>query len=200
MCCNIHISVEETSTEFYDSLRRRVYTTPKSYLDLINLYTSVLERKRAEYYANKSRLANGLNKLNDTNKNIAELKITLAEMKPVLEKKNLELADALVIVNADKEVANEKEKVVSAEAAIVNGKAEEAQAIADDAEADLKAAAPALKAAKDAVSSLDKAAIVEIKNFAKPPAGVLFVMECIMVLQGNKKDWASVKGALSNVT
>jgi dynein heavy chain len=126
MCCNIHISVEETSTEFYDSLRRRVYTTPKSYLDLINLYTSVLEKKRAEYYANKSRLANGLNKLNDTNKNIAELKITLAEMKPVLEKKNLELADALVIVNADKEVANEKEKVVSAEAAIVNGKAEEA--------------------------------------------------------------------------
>jgi len=85
MCCNIHISVEEISTEFYESLRRRVYTTPKSYLDLINLYLKVLERKRNEFHINKSRLANGLNKLNDTNKNIAELKIRLAEMQPILE-------------------------------------------------------------------------------------------------------------------
>jgi len=49
MCCNIHISVEETSALFFASLRRRVYTTPKSYLDLINLYTKVLEKKRHEF-------------------------------------------------------------------------------------------------------------------------------------------------------
>jgi dynein heavy chain len=38
MCMKIHISVEEVSQKFWDSLRRRVYTTPKSYLDLISLY------------------------------------------------------------------------------------------------------------------------------------------------------------------
>jgi len=38
MCMRIHISVEKTSEKFYDQLRRRIYTTPKSYLDLINLY------------------------------------------------------------------------------------------------------------------------------------------------------------------
>jgi len=43
MCMQIHISVEETSDEFYESLRRRVYTTPKSYLDLISLYLKKLE-------------------------------------------------------------------------------------------------------------------------------------------------------------
>jgi dynein heavy chain len=96
MCCNIHISVEETSAEFYESLRRRIYTTPKSYLDLINLYTSVLEKKRKEFHQNKSRLANGLNKLNDTNKNIAELKIKLATMQPILAAKNEQLKVALV--------------------------------------------------------------------------------------------------------
>ena len=43
MCMKIHISVEEISEKFYDSLRRRVYTTPKSYLDLISLYLKVLD-------------------------------------------------------------------------------------------------------------------------------------------------------------
>lgn len=65
-------------------------------------------------------------------------------MKPKLEAKNEELKVALVQVNKDKEVADEKEKVVSAEAEVVNKKAEEAKAIADDAEADLAAAKPEL--------------------------------------------------------
>jgi len=49
MCMRIHTSVEEVSDAFFQSLRRRVYTTPKSYLDLIALYVKVLEVKRSEY-------------------------------------------------------------------------------------------------------------------------------------------------------
>lgn len=176
-----------------------MYTTPKSYLDLISLYLKVLEIKRAEFQKNKQRLANGIRKLNDTNTNIAELSAKLTEMKPLLEKKNEELKVALVKVNADKEVADEKEKVVSGEAEIVNKKAEEAKAIADDAEADLAAAKPGLLAAENAVKNLDKNAIVEIKNFAKPPGGVEFVMQALMVMLGEKTDWKSVKLALGNV-
>jgi len=44
------------------------------------------------------------------------------------------LAAALIIVNADKAVADEQEQVVSAEAAIVDKNAASAQAIADEAE------------------------------------------------------------------
>ena len=38
ICSQVHTSVEKVSEQFWDELRRRVYTTPKSYLDLINLY------------------------------------------------------------------------------------------------------------------------------------------------------------------
>lgn len=93
----------------------------------------MLEQKRNEFHQNKSRLANGVSKLNEANKEIAELNIKLTEMKPILIQKNEELKVALVKVNADKEVADAKEKVVSAEAEVVNKKAAEAQAIADDA-------------------------------------------------------------------
>jgi dynein heavy chain len=67
MCMKIHISVEHMADEFWQSLRRRVYTTPKSYLDLISLYMKMLEEKRKEMQINKNRLAIGLKKLNDTN-------------------------------------------------------------------------------------------------------------------------------------
>lgn len=129
-------------------MRRRVYTTPKSYLDLINLYLNTLDVKRSEYNANRNRLAIGLKKLNDTNKSIAELKIKLTDLLPKIATKNEELKVALVRVNADKAVANEKERVVSGEAEIVNKKASEAKAISDDAEADLAAAKPELEAAE----------------------------------------------------
>jgi dynein heavy chain, axonemal len=63
MCMMIHTTVEEKSAEFYEKLRRKVYTTPKSYLDLIHLYVSSLELKREEQMKNKRRLALGLKKL-----------------------------------------------------------------------------------------------------------------------------------------
>ena len=198
MCCKIHLSVEQASTDFWDSLRRRIYTTPKSYLDLISLYTKVLAEQREIFNTNKGRLANGVTKLNNTNASIAELSEKLTVMVPILEQKNKDLAAALIIVNADKEIANEQEAKVSAEAAIVDKNATAAKQIADEAEAVLSQAKPALEAAQKAVQNLDKNAIVEIKNFAKPPTGVVTVMECVMILLGEATKWDDIKKVLGN--
>lgn len=199
MCMTIHTSVEDTSDTFFAELRRKVYTTPKSYLDLINLYLNTLDVKRSEYNINKNRLATGLKKLNDTNKSIAELRIKLTDLQPKLLLKNEELKVALVKVNADKQIANEKERVVSAEAEIVNKKASEAKAISDDAEADLMAARPEMEAAEAALKALEKPAIVEIKSFPNPPKAVAMVMEAVMILINAKTDWNSIKAELGDV-
>lgn len=137
MCMRIHTSVEDASEKFWDELRRRVYTTPKSYLDLISLYINSLDKKRQEFNLNKQRLATGLRKLNETNESIAVFKVELAKMQPILVQKNEQLKVALEKVTVDKAVANEKEKVVSAEAEIVAKNSAEAKAIKDDADADL---------------------------------------------------------------
>jgi len=111
MCTTVHLSVESVSEQFWEELRRRVYTTPKSYLDLISLYKNTLTKKRQEMNANKNRLANGLKKLETTNTNIAELKITLAEMQPQLVLSNEKLKETLEVVNRDKAIAYEKERL-----------------------------------------------------------------------------------------
>lgn len=42
MCGVVHTSIKIFAERFYEELVRKVYTTPKSYLDLINSFTSKL--------------------------------------------------------------------------------------------------------------------------------------------------------------
>ena len=194
MCMIIHTSVEEVSDRFWGELRRRVYTTPKSYLDLISLYLNTLGKKRAQINANRNRLANGLTTLKNTNASIADLRVTITKMLPELAKANEELAVTLVEVNKDKAIADEKDKVVSAEKEIVEAEAAETKIIKDDADSELAAALPILESAKKIVDSLDKNAIVEIKALNNPPAAVEMVMGCVMTMLGEKDiKWESIR-------
>lgn len=147
MCMMIHTSVEGTSEQFYGELRRRVYTTPKSYLDLINIYLSTLRKKRAEINANRSRLANGLTTLKNTNASIAELKVTITKMLPELARKNEELAVTLTQVNKDKAIADEKNEKVSKEKEEVEKQAAECKIVKDEADSELRQALPILEGA-----------------------------------------------------
>lgn len=66
---------------------RRYYISPKSYTDLISLYTSLLVEKRAEYQEARERLLNGLNKLQETNAVVDTMQAQLNQLQPVLEEK-----------------------------------------------------------------------------------------------------------------
>ena len=46
MCVDIHTSVSSMAERFFAELKRRYYTTPTSYLELINLYLSMLTDKK----------------------------------------------------------------------------------------------------------------------------------------------------------
>ena len=48
MCVNVHLSVSQMADRYYSELRRRYYTTPTSYLELINLYLTMLTEKRKQ--------------------------------------------------------------------------------------------------------------------------------------------------------
>ena len=65
----------------------RYYTSPKSYTDLISLYTSLLAEKKTEYGEARDRLLNGLNKLQETNAVVGAMQAQLNQLQPVLEEK-----------------------------------------------------------------------------------------------------------------
>ena len=91
----VHASVNEISKAYLLNDRRHNYTTPKSYLELINLYVKVLSAKHEEVKSKMGRLENGLEKLRDTAAQVNELKAQLATQEVELTKKNDE-ADKLI--------------------------------------------------------------------------------------------------------
>lgn len=62
----VHTSVNETSQFYLSNEQRYNYTTPKSFLEFIRLYQSLLSRNGKELKIKMERLENGLLKLHST--------------------------------------------------------------------------------------------------------------------------------------
>ena len=67
LCKETQLSVQVYVDEFYEVLQRKVYITPKSYLDLMSCFFKYIEEKRDELTYHKRRYTNGVQMLNSTN-------------------------------------------------------------------------------------------------------------------------------------
>ena len=66
----------------------RHYTTPQSYLDLIELYKGLLKTQRAATGEARERLLNGLAKLSETNEQVEQMRAELSALQPVIREKS----------------------------------------------------------------------------------------------------------------
>ncbi|XP_050398729.1 dynein axonemal heavy chain 6 [Patella vulgata] len=198
MCVEIHVSVSQMAERFYTELKRRYYTTPTSYLELINLYLTMLAERTKILKNARDRVKNGLLKLLETNDVVDKMKVELVGLEPELKKKSESTQVLMEHLVVDQEKADAVRKVVMEDEAVAKVKAEETQVIAKDAQKDLDEALPALEASIKALDSLDKSDIAEIRVFSKPPELVQTVMEAVCILMGAKTDWASAKVQLGD--
>ena len=80
----VHKSVESAVDKFHMELRRKTYVTPKSFLDGINLYLTNLKEVQANHDHQVKRLSTGIENLRKTTLQIADLQVTLTELRPTL--------------------------------------------------------------------------------------------------------------------
>lgn len=66
MFVTAHQSVEATSLRMYNTLKRRNYVTPTSYLETVANYRALLSEKRTELSSKANKLKGGLTKLDET--------------------------------------------------------------------------------------------------------------------------------------
>ena len=100
----------------------------------------------------------------------------LNHLQPIIKAKGVETERLLVRVSAEKDRAAAQRASVEEEREAVQLKTESVQRLNDEAEAELNRAMPAYDAAVAALSSLDKAALNEVKGYVSPPALVQKVM------------------------
>ena len=177
-----------------------MYTTPKSYLDHIMLYQSLLAEKRDETEKVKRKLTFGLDKLYATNETVIKLQGEMTVLKPQLAEQSIKTEEFLKQLAIDTEEASKVEAVVGEQTELVNAEQQDIKLIADDAQVELNKAIPALNAAAEALKKLNKADITEIKGFAQPPQAVMMVLEAVCILLGEKGDWDSAKKVMTDLS
>ena len=206
MCMYTHSSVERMADKFYEELRRKVYITPKSYLDGIHLYQEQLEKKRGEFNESITRLSTGLKTLAMTNEQVADLSEQIKKMEPELKQECEQAEVEKVKIEKESEAAKGQEMIVAEETRIVEAQSDVIQRKQEKVQQKLDLATPALLEAEDAVNCIQPNDITNLKKMLMPPKALVLVMKCVTVLLDNpKKEWEdilkwSVKLKLSDLT
>lgn len=91
----VHTSVGSASADYLKAEKRFNYTTPKSFLELVGFYKSLLLSKKTELSSSIRRLDIGLDTLMRTNKDVDILAEFLIEKKKEVEAKKA-ATDALL--------------------------------------------------------------------------------------------------------
>ncbi|KAI5631027.1 dynein heavy chain and region d6 of dynein motor domain-containing protein [Phthorimaea operculella] len=188
LCQVFHTDTQELTKQFLLRVKRYNYVTPTAYLELINMFKSLLNKKRVELLLGEKRYLTGLDQLADAAKSVGALQIALEVLQPKLA----EGAAAVALTTA--KVEKEKEGVALIEADVLvdqqaaEKQASEAQAIKDECDADLAEAMPILNSALAALDTLTPQDITFIKTMKSPPRGIRLVMEAICILKEQKPD------------
>lgn len=174
--------VNQQSQIVFEKERRYVYTTPKSFLELIKLFKSMLNKKKDALNSAKDKYEMGVIKLNETSTMVAELEATL-KVSSIEVEKIKKMADAQAqTVGAEKEIVDaeaEKANTESAKCAVI------AQSVAAEmasVQADLDLALPAVERAEKALAGLNVKDFQMLKALQKPPGDIEKTFLCVLNL------------------
>ena len=183
----VHKSIKEMNDLFFVQERRYNYTTPKSYLELIKFYTSIVTTKSDEIENQVNRLQKGLDIVKKTGEQIAvlkkEIEVKSAEVKIQVDKTN----EFLVELNAQTILVNDEKFKVEGATEIAIRETEEAERNEKNANEALAEAEPIKMRAKDNAEKLDPKGLNEFKNQSKPSENAVKIFELLFLIF-NPKD------------
>uniref|UniRef100_A0A8C5T8B7 Dynein axonemal heavy chain 1 n=1 Tax=Malurus cyaneus samueli TaxID=2593467 RepID=A0A8C5T8B7_9PASS len=186
VCVAIHQSVAKKCQLFLAELGRHNYITPKSYLEFLNIFSSLIGKKQQDLKTAKNRMQGGLDKLLRTAEDVAKMQEELESSRPLLAQAAKDTEATIEQLKVDTAVAEKTRSAVQAEEMKANEKAQKAQAIADDAQKDLAEALPALDAALASLKNLNRNDVTEVRALQRPPPGVKIVIEAVCIMHGKK--------------
>lgn len=186
MCQAFHSDSRDLALRFKLELKRIYYSTPTSFLELIQTFKQILGEKRKMISSLKNKYEVGLEKLTTTEHSVEGMKEDLIALQPQLVEKNKEVGEMMLVVNAESSKTEKVKEVVAADEAVASEAASKATAIKEECEKELSEAMPALNDALKALDTLSSKEISEIKAMKNPPGPVRIVLTAVCVLRGYK--------------
>jgi dynein heavy chain len=180
-------TVNEFSAQIFEQERRYVYTTPKSFLELIKLFKALLAKKKTELEANKEKYEVGVLKLNETGEIVAALEEQLKISSVEVEAKKKSADAQAAIVGVEKEKVEAQSLIASVESEKCNKISVEVTAESESVQKDLDAALPLVEKAKEALRGLNVKDFQTLKALKSPPKDIENTFTCVLhLLSGNE--------------
>lgn len=178
----VHATVNKMSQVYFQNDKRYNYTTPKSFLELISLFSKLLIQKDFDFKDRVNKLENGLIKLSKCAEQAEYLKKALAVQEVELKVKN-DAADVFIEhVTAENERVQKSKNEATEKQRKVNLMKETITAEKKSNEEELRRAKPELDRAAEALDTLNKTNLTELKSFGSPPDIVVKVCAAVLVL------------------
>ncbi|XP_053339456.1 dynein axonemal heavy chain 1 [Clarias gariepinus] len=186
MCMEIHQMVAVKCVQYRAELSRYNYITPKSYLELLSIFSALIGQKKQELHGARQRMKAGLDKLLSTSDDVGKMQEELETTRPLLEKAARETDLTVEKIEKDTLIAETTRVDVQAKEAKASEINSVAAAFAAEAQQNLDIALPALDDALASLKSLNKNDITEVRAMQRPPQGVKLVIEAVCILKGIK--------------
>eukprot|EP01133_Synstelium_polycarpum_P001082 gene1082-1226_t len=197
----IHETIGDANARLLKRQGRQNYVTPRHYLDFINQVVLLINEKREQLEEEQLHINIGLKKLKDTEQQVKDLQISLAQKNRELEAKNEQANSKLKQMVSDQQIAETKQKEAKELQAQLDVRNQEINVQKGKAYADLEKAEPAIIEAQESVSTIKKKHLDEIKSLPKPPAPVKLAMEAVcLMLTGKKLEWADIRKKIMEPT
>jgi dynein heavy chain 1 len=193
----IHHSLHTFNSRLLKQQNKKTYLTPRHFLDFVAQYVKLYNEKRDDLEEQQRHLNVGLEKLRETVEKVQDLRVSLAEKKTQLERKDAEANDKLQRMIADQREAEQK-KAGSLQIQTQLAKAEEEIASRRDVVMnDLAAAEPAVLEAQKSVQNIKRQHLTEVRSMGNPPQAVKLALEAVCILLGKKAaTWKDIQQAI----
>ncbi|SBT70312.1 dynein heavy chain, putative [Plasmodium malariae] len=184
----IHNSVVRVNNILMKKGNKYNYMTPRDFLDFIKHFLKIIDEKKEEVHGQKMHLNSGLNKLKDTEVQVAELRNSLAIKKKTLAEKDIEAEEKMKLMIEQQAETEDKKK----KAEILAKKLDEQFIIIEQRKEivrkELSEVEPKFREAEEAVKNIPKKNFDELRAMANPPILVRNAVEAVAILIMNEGD------------
>lgn len=183
----LHVNIDQVNKQFLLQERRYNYTTPKSFLELIDFYTKKLSQGREDIDHQIDNLNRGLSTLSETQNKVKDIEAQLKVIMEQVEKQTIETQSLIEIVNKERKEASEQQAKANIEEEETQKFAQEANEVKKRAELAYNLAKPKLDSATEALNRISEQKITIMKNLKSPPAMVMLTGKVLAFIYKNEK-------------